>query len=179
MAHVHAAPNWRYWFDFVLFPAVMFAAVVYDAVTVAAGATVMLVVTHLGAFVLGFVFWTFAEYWAHRSVLHTIFWSNHGTHLHHHKHPEDFVIFPLWYLPLAWAAFYLVMPLPFFAGFTAGYVWFLALHHMLHHWKLDDHPWLARYSAWHELHHKKTFVNYGITTPIWDKVFGTYKSPND
>lgn len=164
MAHVHAKPDWRYWLDFYLYPAIVAGCFVFGGVNL----------HWLWAVPLGFLFWTFAEYWAHRSILHTIFWQNHGTHLHHHQHPEDFVIFPIWQLPLVWLAFFLIMPLPFFAGFTLGYVWFVALHHMLHHWQLND-GWLKQYSVWHDRHHKETYYNYGITTPIWDFVFRTYK----
>lgn len=165
MAHVHAKPDWRYWIDFFLYPAILIACIACDARSI----------DWIWLFAFGFVLWTFAEYWSHRSVLHTIFWRNHGTHLHHHQHPEDFVIFPIWYLPLAWVGFFVVLPVPVFAGLTAGYVWFLSLHHMLHHWPLREGSLLKSYSDWHATHHRLTFYNYGITTPVWDVVFGTFR----
>jgi cyclopropane-fatty-acyl-phospholipid synthase len=120
----------------------------------------------------GFALFTFAEYWVHRSLLHRFFY--HGTHERHHKRPEEFVV--IWYVPALFVLFYLVMPLPVFAGFTLGYSWFIATHHALHHWDLASHPLIARYSRWHELHHKFIRCNFGITSPLWDAVFQTYRS---
>ena len=119
----------------------------------------------------GAMLFTFAEYWVHRSLLHVLFY--HGTHENHHKHPRDFVV--LWYVPLLFAAFFVLMPLPVFAGFTLAYAWFIAAHHAMHHWDLKQHPLIARYSRWHELHHKFIRCNFGITQPFWDVAFGTYR----
>ncbi|HLL28986.1 MAG TPA: sterol desaturase family protein [Xanthobacteraceae bacterium] len=164
--HTYETSSWRYWFDFCLFPAVFCLTVaVYDR---SFG-------FNLGM-LFGFVFGTFAEYWAHRTLLHVFFW--HGTHERHHQHPKEYVVFPLWRLPAFFATVFLVSHAigaeGFFAGFTLWYCWFLLLHHMLHHLDLNEHTWLHRYAIWHNRHHKLTHYNYGITTPFWDRMFGTY-----
>lgn len=133
-----------------------------------------------GSMCLGFVMWTFAEYWIHRSLLHRFFW--HGTHEHHHTHPKDDVAFPLWYVPagfvMIFIPFYIAarVPLAFayaaFAGVVCGYLWFMFMHHMLHH-NPTIHPWMERFAIWHNRHHKIGDMNYGITTNIWDRLFGT------
>lgn len=150
-----------YWLDSALYPC---AAVIVAALYARSLDWLWLVP-------LGFVGWTFVEYWVHRSLLHRWFW--HGTHEHHHTQPKGYVVFAIWKLPLFFAACFLVMPPPLFAGFVLGYVWFLTMHHWLHHLDLRQHTWLHRYSIWHNRHHKFGDCNYGITTDVWDRVFLT------
>ena len=60
------------------------------------------------------------------------------------------------------------------AGMVGGYVWYDLTHYYLHHAapKTAFGKWLRRY---HLVHHFQTpEVRYGITTPLWDHVFGTY-----
>jgi sterol desaturase/sphingolipid hydroxylase (fatty acid hydroxylase superfamily) len=182
MSNVHPKittwPQWfKYYADFFLMVAVI----------VAIFATHMPFRTPVEAHVfgavlaIGFGVWTFAEYWTHRVILHRWFW--HGTHEEHHLKPTHFVIFPGWYIPAAWLAFAVIaygiggLAWPFFAGFSLGYLWFLTTHDMLHH--VADlgrtrMKWLTTYAIWHNRHHKRPDVNYGITTSVWDRVFGTY-----
>lgn len=160
-SNLQEAPDWRYWFDFVCFPAAAAVLIAVDCRSL----------SWLGLMVAGFVAWTFVEYWVHRTVLHRVMW--HNTHEQHHRRPSEFVVFPVWYLPLGFTALWLVTPNSLFAGFILGYVWFLSMHHMLHHWALLERTWLHRYAIWHKRHHKFTDCNYGITTSIWDAVFLT------
>jgi sterol desaturase/sphingolipid hydroxylase (fatty acid hydroxylase superfamily) len=152
-----------YWLDFILYP------------VIALGLAAMFCRSWdwVGWAAFGAVFFTFAEYWVHRSLLHR--WFYHGTHERHHKEPEEFVVFPLWYVPSIFFCFSLVMPPAVFAGFCLGYTWFVVWHHMLHHWDLAKRPLTRRYAAWHDLHHKFIRCNFGITHPLWDVVFGTYR----
>lgn len=153
--------GWRYWLDFFLFPIVCVAAIAADCRSLG----------WVAFFALGFCSWTFVEYWVHRSLLHRWFW--HGVHETHHNHPSDYVVAIWWYAPLLFAALYFLIPVSVFAGFACGYVWFQIMHHWLHHIDLAPHAWLHRYSIWHNRHHKLADCNYGITTPVWDWVFGT------
>jgi dihydroceramide fatty acyl 2-hydroxylase len=62
----------------------------------------------------------------------------------------------------------------FFAGLVAGYVWYDLTHYYLHHAvpTSETGKWMRKY---HLVHHFKTpQVRYGITTPLWDLIFGTY-----
>ena len=166
----------KYHLDFALYPLVFLVVASLDpflrtapvAWLVAAGA--------------GAVLWTLAEYWVHRSVLHRFMWQ--GTHERHHLRPREHVLPPLWYTPGAFAIVFVplffasyVMPwtLALFAGVALGYVWFMIMHHLLHHADLSGWTWLQRYAIWHNRHHKLTHCNYGITTNIWDRMFGTYR----
>jgi sterol desaturase/sphingolipid hydroxylase (fatty acid hydroxylase superfamily) len=130
--------------------------------------------------VTGFIAWTFLEYWTHRLFLHQIYW--HANHQHHHSNPQDYIVFPLWYMPSLFLAAYLILKFtlptlvwPLLAGFSLGYCWFLIWHHALHHLDLENKPWIKTYANWHNVHHEGYPANYGITTPIWDFVFRTYR----
>jgi len=65
-----------YWADAVLYP---LAIIVCAALTLRSLSWFMW-------FAAGFVLFTFAEYWIHRSILHR--WFYHGAHEQHHLHPE-------------------------------------------------------------------------------------------
>lgn len=152
-----------YWLDFALYP---LAAAIATAVYCRSA-------WWLAGIPAGFVLWTLTEYWTHRSILHRWFW--HGTHELHHRLPAGYVVFDMWKLPLFFAACFLAMPPAIFVGFVLGYVWFLTLHHLLHHVDLREHTWLHRYAIWHGRHHKLGNVNYGITVNWWDRLFRTYR----
>ena len=156
--------GWRYYADFVLFPlAAVSIALVYCRS-----------LEWVGLAILGFLLWTFAEYWAHRSVLHRWFW--HGIHERHHRHPAEYVVFPPLQLALygaAYVAAFLMLPLSVFDGLLFGSSWFITLHHLLHHIDLQPHTLLHRYSIWHNRHHRFDDCNYGITVPVWDWLFRT------
>lgn len=161
---------WLYYLDWALYPTAILLIAMFTLDTWA----------WLAWCAAGFVLWTFVEYWTHRSLLHRWFWQ--GNHEAHHKQPQAYVVFPLWYLPSIFlavlAVFWLVLPTaiawPLYAGFLLGYCWFLTMHHWLHHIDLKRRGgWLQRYAIWHNRHHKMINCNYGITTPTWDWLFRT------
>lgn len=157
------ASMWRYYLDAVLFPIVAAIAIAADCRSV----------DWLAWCALGIAGFTFVEYWTHRVLLHV--WLFHGHHERHHKEPHEYVALPVWFTPAIFAGFFVLMPYAVFAGFVLGYLWFFFWHHVLHHWDLR-HPWALRYAAWHMLHHRRTTCNYGITHPLWDVLFGTYRA---
>lgn len=160
--------RWRYWLDFFWLPPTIVLVLAIDARSTMWGAM----------FVFGLILWTLAEYWTHRTLLHVFFW--HGTHERHHLHPSDYVETIWWYTPPFFLAALIASwflknynCLGLFTGFAAGYLWFLVMHHLLHHIDLREHTWLHRYAIWHNRHHKLSNCNYGITNPFWDWVFRT------
>lgn len=153
--------RWRYWIDFWIFPPAV-------AVTIACDARSPVWVA---VFIFGFCLWTFAEYWTHRIILHGWFW--HGTHERHHLEPAEFVEDIWWYTPILFSILWIALPTALWAGFAAGYVWFLTMHHWLHHRPLRPGTWIYRYATWHGRHHKFSDRNYGITTSVWDRAFRT------
>lgn len=153
-----------FYFDFVIFPAL--AAVLFS------GWCRDLPFVWLS--IAGFVLFTFMEYWVHRIGLHVFMY--HGDHERHHKHPAGYVTFPVWYTPAVFVGFWAVMPLGLFAGVVVGFIWFIAWHHVLHHFDLINWPRpVQRYALWHLAHHHDETINFGITTSVWDFIFLTYR----
>ena len=62
---------------------------------------------------------------------------------------------------------------PLFAGFIAGYLVYDMFHYSMHHLPMRKGAlrWLRRH---HMFHHTQTpDLRFGVTSPIWDVVFGT------
>jgi len=145
----------------------------------------------LFAFAGGVLFWTLLEYGLHRFIFH--FKPNEDSELQreasflihgiHHDYPwdADRLVMP----PTVAALIAVLLWFPsraalgahhfaFFGGLIAGYVWYDLTHYYLHHAKplTSVGRWMRKY---HLVHHFATpNVRYGITTPLWDLVFGTY-----
>ncbi len=138
----------------------------------------------------GYGLWTFAEYWAHRTVFHfepeqgfgaSLHWVIHGVHHEHPNDPRRLVLPPILSVPLGSAFFGLFVgilgaPVGFgvCAGFFAGYLMYDMVHFALHHARPRSHVgrWLR------ELHMRHHFEDhergFGVSAPWWDIVFGTY-----
>lgn len=141
----------------------------------------------LGLFSAGLIVWTLLEYGLHRAMhvrplLPGMGWVQHF-HLDHHREPEDLehaVISLRGSIPLAfllflpsWAAFReMGFALVFMAGLITGYLFYEFIHladHARLRWPIVRQ--LMRYHARH--HHVDEHRTFGVTTPVWDWVFGT------
>ena len=174
-----------YYADFVVYPVVIVGLA-------AAGVTH----THwaersewLAAGGAGFTFWTLLEYILHRSVLHrkTYFAPMHAQH---HSSPLAFLGTPFWISVAVLSALFLV-PAWLYAGFNVadgltvgvmlGYWWYGVVHHVIHH-RANKYPetYFNELRAWHMRHHySPKSGNFGVTTRLWDHVFGTAISVRD
>ena len=146
-----------------------------------------------GVYVVGFLTWTITEYMMHRYVFHyepkhpVLKWVWYLIHGVHHEQPQcktRLVMPPILSIPLAllfFGLFYgagvlLRAPLgvaPAFAGFVTGYLAYDMLHYAEHHlsMKWGALKFLKRY---HLLHHFKTPEDrFGVSSPLWDVIFGT------
>ncbi|SMD14245.1 Fatty acid hydroxylase superfamily protein [Pedobacter nyackensis] len=138
---------------------------------------------------LGLLIWTFTEYVLHRFVFHFYPSSEWGKRVHfifhgvHHDYPNDaqrLVMPPSASIPLAAAFYFLFMwMLPvnlldgFFAGFILGYLFYDMTHYMLHHAQFKNGVW-KRIKQHHMLHHyDDSTKGYGVTSALWDKIFGS------
>lgn len=142
-----------------------------------------------GLFLVGLLFWTFMEYWLHRVVFHweteqpvfkRFVWILHGVH---HDWPNDrlrLVFPPGLSIPLAIAFFFLftwvfgdVHRYSAFAGLVFGYLAYDMIHYATHHFTSDNpvFKYLRRYHMAHHFKHEP--VRYGVSSPLWDYVFGT------
>lgn len=142
----------------------------------------------LSYWVIGLFSWTLFEYFAHRYLFHMITETEKGKkivyilHGNHHHFPRDkqrlimpplpsiiiaSVVFGLQYLALGNAAFI------FFPGFIFGYLIYGSMHYAIHAW---NPPFKFMKPLWrnHHLHHyKDQDKGFGVSTTLWDRVFGT------
>jgi sterol desaturase/sphingolipid hydroxylase (fatty acid hydroxylase superfamily) len=114
----------------------------------------------------GVVAWTLAEYVVHRFVLHGLVPTEHGLH---HANPDAAVLNIFWQIWASFALIYLIAGGAFLAGGLFAYSWYLFVHHCAHHGH-DKLPLLPRH---HRIHHQFATRNYGVSTTLWDRVFGT------
>ena len=142
-----------------------------------------------GLFIAGLAFWTFAEYILHRFVFHFVPKAEWALRIHfifhgvHHDYPSDakrLVMPPSASIPMATILFLLFnWALPegyiysFFPGFLIGYLVYDISHYAIHHFNFKGGMW-KRIKQHHMLHHyQDPSKGYGVSSPIWDKVFGS------
>lgn len=139
-------------------------------------------------FLAGIFFWTFFEYIMHRFIFHWI-GDNPRTkkityimHGNHHEFPRDrqrlfmppvpslivsCIIFLLFYVTMHSVAFI------FFPGFVLGYLLYGTMHYAIHTWS-PPFKWMKPVWRNHHLHHYKSDARgFGVSTHVWDKIFGT------
>lgn len=145
----------------------------------------------VGAFLGGLLGLTLLEYLLHRFVLHRRVGPDRASriaaflhHGYHHVYPNDegrLVLPPMVTLPFAvvvFAVYALVLPTGVaaaaFAGTATGYVAYDSMHWWLHHGRARSRVgrWLKRYHLLH--HHHQEGGRFGVSSPLWDLVFGTY-----
>jgi sterol desaturase/sphingolipid hydroxylase (fatty acid hydroxylase superfamily) len=145
-------------------------------------------------FLLGMFIWTLTEYTVHRFLFHyhaktpeleRIFFLFHGVH---HAQPQcktRLVMPPVVSIPMAlvfYGLFYLVFGVvlaapqwvaPLFSGFVTGYLIYDMTHYATHHFPMRS-GYLKYLKRYHMQHHFKTpNQRYGVSSPLWDMVFGT------
>lgn len=129
----------------------------------------------------GLLLWTFLEYVLHRFVYHE--WQSFLSHGHglHHTAPRSLIGVP-WYLTtLALWGVYQLLALALPPGPVGvemgtcwlGYIGYCLVHHGTHHWPMRA-PYLRTVKRLHHLHHAFPQHNWGVTSSLWDHVFGTY-----
>jgi sterol desaturase/sphingolipid hydroxylase (fatty acid hydroxylase superfamily) len=126
--------------------------------------------------------WTLIEYLLHRFAFHH-FPHIKEMHLEHHHAERDLVGTPIWLSLLAHVVIVFIPSLLVFdlqiasalaAGIMAGYLWYVSVHHIVHHWHTSHQGYLYKLKRRHALHHHTSEdCNFGVTTGIWDRVFRT------
>ena len=133
------------------------------------------------AAVCGAMLWTLVEYLVHRFVYHKvpILRELHGMH---HSRPCDFIGAPIWVSIVSFSSFFFLIALPWdveiasgtTSGLIVGYVSYLLVHDAVHRWQLDEKSWMRSHRLRHLRHHRHPVPgNFGVTTGVWDLVFGT------
>ncbi len=139
-------------------------------------------------FFTGLISWTLFEYLMHRFAFHYVAHSERAQrivyiiHANHHEYPRDkerLFMPPVPSLILASAIFslqYLVLrnnAFVFFPGFLLGYLMYGSMHYAIHAWN-PPFKWMKPLWRNHHLHHyKEQEKGFGVSTTIWDRIFGT------
>jgi sterol desaturase/sphingolipid hydroxylase (fatty acid hydroxylase superfamily) len=136
----------------------------------------------------GIFSWTIFEYIAHRWLFHMtpetergkkIAYILHGNHHHFPRDKQRLFMPPVPSLILSSLIFsvqYLIMgkvAFMFFPGFILGYLMYGSMHYAIHAW---NPPFKFMKPLWrnHHLHHYKDEQRgFGVSTTLWDRVFGT------
>jgi sterol desaturase/sphingolipid hydroxylase (fatty acid hydroxylase superfamily) len=147
----------------------------------------------LGIAALGLFFWTFFEYLLHRYIFHLQGESDLSKRLHflihglHHDDPSDptrLVMPPAGSIILGVILFTFFRAIlgqfwvdPFFAGFLAGYLGYDYIHYATHHFvpRTRLGKLIRKHHMLHHFSHHES--RWGVSSPIWDHVFGTLGEP--
>jgi sterol desaturase/sphingolipid hydroxylase (fatty acid hydroxylase superfamily) len=129
--------------------------------------------------------YTLTEYSWHRFLFH---WrgaprSLREGHARHHRAPEGALALPFFTaLPHGLVVWGLSASLigsrlgAFFTGiWFLGYVAYSGVHQLVH--SPFRHPLLTWLREVHDVHHTRSDRNFGVTSPLWDWVFGTWCPP--
>jgi sterol desaturase/sphingolipid hydroxylase (fatty acid hydroxylase superfamily) len=140
----------------------------------------------------GVVTWGLIEYSLHRFAFHFEAQSEKGRervyamHLSHHADPRNMddlfaslrLSLPLAFLYclLAWSITRSWQAVAYlFIGLTVGYFTYEFLHYQAHHRspRLRVFRYLKKYHLLH--HHQSSALRFGVTTPLFDYLFGTFQ----
>lgn len=145
----------------------------------------------ISCFLLGVIFWTLIEYVLHRFVFHYQPVSkvgqrlNYIIHGNHHEFPRDrdrlfmpavpsiiiasFFFFQYYFILGSWSFL-------FFPGFMLGYLLYGSMHYAIHAFN-PPFKWMKGLWRNHHLHHyKDANAGFGVSSTLWDHVFGTMYS---
>lgn len=139
-------------------------------------------------FLSGMLFWTLVEYFLHRYVFHykpenekgkKISYLFHGNHHHYPRDKERLFMPPIPSIVISsmfFVVYYLFLgnaALSFFAGFMLGYLLYGSIHYAIHAFN-PPFKWMKPLWRNHHLHHyKDEEKGFGVTTTLWDRLFGT------
>jgi sterol desaturase/sphingolipid hydroxylase (fatty acid hydroxylase superfamily) len=167
-----------YFSEFLLFPPLVLIAMLLAFRGSTAMQPAMWAVVYAG----GVTGWTLIEYLLHRVLFH------HAPilsqiHARHHHVPLDLIGTPAWASALvgliaiaspSWATLGFGLGTAATAGLATGYLWYVFVHYAIHHWRPRRHSYLYRARLRHARHHHLSENgNFGVTTGVWDQIFGT------
>jgi sterol desaturase/sphingolipid hydroxylase (fatty acid hydroxylase superfamily) len=176
-----------YYSDFVVYPIAVVALTAAGVRFAPPSGGMLWLGEWLLACLCGIAIWTLLEYGLHRVALHFMAYFS-PMHALHHADPLGLIGTPSWISVTVWLGV-ILLPFSFWLGFNIadgatigimlGYWWYGIVHHVIHHHaqKSSRHRSSAYFDglrAWHmRHHHSPKHGNFGVTTHIWDHIFGT------
>jgi sterol desaturase/sphingolipid hydroxylase (fatty acid hydroxylase superfamily) len=138
--------------------------------------------------------WTITEYVLHRFAFHFparsklgkwLVFLFHGNHHHDPKDKTRLVMPPSGSIPIMLVLYYLfsltvpeIWLGPFTAFFIVGYLIYDYIHYATHHFPMKN-PVAKYLKLYHLKHHfSGEEGRYGVSSPLWDKLFGTMGTSN-
>lgn len=136
----------------------------------------------------GYIFFTLVEYMMHKHFFHMepdtpikdkLQYSVHGVH-HDYPRDKDRLAMPPFvsaaYAAISYLLFTLILGdygLYFLPGFLIGYASYLGVHFIVHAYNPPKN-FLKILWVNHAIHHyKDPDIAFGVSTPLWDIIFGT------
>lgn len=139
-------------------------------------------------FLAGLITWSFGEYMLHKHVFHMsthtkrrqyIQYKFHGLHHEYPKDKDRLAMPPIMSIIIAavlFSIFYLLMNTAVFAflpGVMTGYATYLFVHFIVHAYPKPNNIFGELWVN-HAVHHyKDPTVVFGVSSPLWDYIFGT------
>jgi len=142
--------------------------------------------------VLGLLSWTLFEYLMHRYLFHFRAKNRVGKYIAflfhgiHHQTPRDKtrLVIPPSVSALVGVLFYLALRFlvpemwldAFFPAMALGYILYDSIHYSIHHFSFESiiGKYVQRVHLEH--HYKDAKSHFGVSSPLWDFVFGTLQS---
>jgi len=147
-------------------------------------------VTTMILFFTGVIAFTWVEYMVHRYVFHLkpytelrakLQYTMHGVHHEFPKDKDRLAMPPLLSITIATILLLLFKVImgdfvfAFLPGFLVGYASYLSVHYMVHAYAPPKNFFKALWIN-HSVHHYKDGeVVFGVSSPLWDYIYGTMK----
>jgi sterol desaturase/sphingolipid hydroxylase (fatty acid hydroxylase superfamily) len=148
--------------------------------------------TTVTLFLIGVLAFTWVEYMVHRHVFHLktytelrarLQYKMHGVHHEFPKDKDRLAMPPLLSITIATIlllVFKVIMGdfvFAFLPGFLVGYASYLSVHYMVHAYAPPKNFFKALWVN-HSVHHYKDGeIVFGVSSPLWDYIYGTMKMP--
>lgn len=141
-------------------------------------------------FFLGWLAFSWVEYMVHRHVFHMATYTKwreklqYTMHGVHHEFPKDkdrLAMPPLLSVTLATILLLLFrlilgdLAFAFLPGFLVGYASYLSVHYMVHAYQPPKNFLKALWINHGVHHYKNGEIVFGVSSPLWDYVYGTMK----
>jgi sterol desaturase/sphingolipid hydroxylase (fatty acid hydroxylase superfamily) len=141
-------------------------------------------VESLAVLITGLFTWTFVEYVIHGWLSHTFHTFATALHAVHHRDPDAVFTIGAW-IPIAvvWIVFAGVFGwtsgMTFFSGAVSGFIFYEAVHYRFHFCRPRGR--FETYLRARHLVHHEHYPNrcFGVTSALWDLVFGTEPMDSD